>query len=256
MSTIAQSSRDAAHLIRAGAASEGYKAIISHRATRVNPRTGKYGGYHSGTNEGLRPGSDYSTTKPRDKVGLSKASAAMDIGFRGIKGVAGSAARAWRAQRDFTVWLVAEVKAGRADLMEIVGPNANGIATYWSKPDWVPSKGRDRLHPHVGYPRDTEFADRASQFRGFFPALAERRTFPPTPDDPEPDDDDVPGDGPTQDEFDTAIERAEQAEAERDELAVLLTACNQRGSERAAAIRTLEARIAAKDAKAQELVTL
>jgi len=212
MSTISQSSRDAAHLIRAGAEADGYKAIISHRNVRSDR------GYHAGQDDIYGPGGagdrDYSVRRKRDKAGLSNASAAMDISFRGPGAQA--------AQRRFAPWLAAEAKAGRADIMEVIGPGPDGKAYDWRKSNgWRPIGPRPRLpngqadshtyHDHVSLPRDTEFGDRTSMFRGFFPALAD--PIPDSPDDPEPDDPpEGPPTPPTQAELDAAIERAEAAE--------------------------------------------
>lgn len=171
MSTTPASTAAAAHLIAAGALAAGYTALHSIRAAR-GPH-----GYHAGRAEIYGPtGSgdrDYSVRKPRDKAGLSNASSALDITMRGP----GSREH----QRAFTAYLVAAAAAGRADLVEVLGPDAQGRATWWGVDDgwqpklgwtiggkWVPVDASHEWHTHISFYRDTELGDRASMFAGFF----------------------------------------------------------------------------------------
>lgn len=217
MSTVPQSLRDAGQVIRAGALTEAEDVRII-----TGPGTTSKSGYHAGTNEGLTPGSEYSTRRARDRAGLSTASSALDISYRGPRpdGKRFTAASK-RAQIAFTAWLVGEAKAGRADLMMIVGPGADGRAYGWYRWNgWKPVGPRPKgnsheAHTHVSFPRDTEFGDRASMFRPYWPALPT-----PVPDSPETPDEE-PEEDTLQDELDEAVARAEAAEARVTELEAL-----------------------------------
>lgn len=201
MSSIPQSTRDAAAVIRAGAESEGRKAFISIRAAR-GPH-----GFHAGKAEIFGPGGDglrdYSVRAKRNRAGLSNASSAMDVTIRGPQNL--------KRQREFTAFMVAEAKAGRADLFEIIGPNAEGKAAYWSKKNgwnevlgwqtkkgWVPVDPSHTWHTHFSFWRDTEFSDRAAMFRPLWPQVqgvpAEHAVDDPEPLLGEPPEEDKPED--------------------------------------------------------------
>lgn len=120
-------------------------------------------GYHLGKSDIFGPGGygwrDYSVKRKRDRAGLTEASSAMDIRLN------------IPTLKDLVVYLRAEAAAGRADLMEILGPDANGQAKRYAKPAWNKALRADdshKWHVHVSFPRDTEFDDRVAMFEGFF----------------------------------------------------------------------------------------
>lgn len=161
---IPDSTRAAAHLIREGATAAGYTVRgISFRSTRRSPIDGKWGGYHAGRDRIMGPDGrglrDYSVRQPRDLAGLTDATSAMDVTFGG--------ADARRHQIEFTAYLVGQGQAGK--LAEVIGPNAQGQPTQWGWYNgWRAQPGRDKGHTHIGFWRDTENADRAAIFAGFF----------------------------------------------------------------------------------------
>jgi hypothetical protein len=123
-------------------------------------------GYHLGRRdiygEGGLGDKDYSIQRPRDKRGLTDMSAGFDIQL----GVA--------ELKRMRAWLVAEATAGRADLMEIIGPGDDGRAYAWQKwTGWQPVGPRAKgdgheWHIHLSYPRDTETADKVALFRRYY----------------------------------------------------------------------------------------
>lgn len=136
------------------------------------------GGFHAGTDEIFGPNGkgnrDKSMKGARNKAGASKASAAIDI----------------HAPRQLKA-LTAHLVANHGDLIyEVIGKDADGNPCYWGVPsNWQPKYGwtNDKGdHIHVGFWRDTEFADRLAPFRSFYEVAA-----PPVPE-PEPVEDDQP----------------------------------------------------------------
>lgn len=176
MSTIPRSVREANAVIRAGAALDGYRAVISTRAVRSSR------GYHAGKAEIYGPDGagdrDYSVRRRRDKAGLSNASAAQDISFRS-DGSPGSAGRARRALVDLCAYLVDLAKTGGTrDLVEVIGPGADGDAYYQAAPRWRarprPDGDSHEWHIHVAHFRDAEDHDLAAIFLPFWPELTQR----------------------------------------------------------------------------------
>lgn len=125
-------------------------------------------GYHAGKSQIFGPNGrgwrDYSVRHPRDKAGLSEASSAIDIKLP------------VRQLKALVQYLVAGARDGSLDIFEIIGPDTDGKANYWSIfTGWMP---RPRLasadhewHIHLAYPRDTEFADRVYVFHGYYEPL-------------------------------------------------------------------------------------
>lgn len=190
MSTAPQSSKDVRHYIAEKAGVPG--ANISIRSARSNR------GYHAGKDQIFGPGGkgnkDYSVKDPRDKAGLTNASAAIDVKIPR------------KALKALTANFVERAQAGQLanKVAEIIGPSADGKATYWSESGgwkpvlgwWVWKKGKrvwepvdpsHEWHMHLGLRRNTEFDDRVALFRPFFEPVA---TPAPViePEDPDADD--------------------------------------------------------------------
>lgn len=155
-------------------------------------------GFHAGKAEIFGPDGkgnrDYSVRDPRNKAGLTNASSALDI----------------KIPKGQLKALTAHLVANPGDLLfEVIGPDSTGAANYWSvKTGWQPRPNlappSHSWHAHVGFWRDTEFADRTAPFRSFY------EPNPPAPE-PEPDPDTEPDAGPT-------LSDVEALEAENAEL--------------------------------------
>jgi hypothetical protein len=120
-------------------------------------------GYHLGRRDMEGPGGrglhgpanprgDYSSRRPRDQAGLTPGSnwaSALDI--------SGPVPELKQALAK----MVQLAKAGKLDVMELIGPNANGDATDYRRPLWKPLVRKDpnkrdghRSHIHMSFPRD------------------------------------------------------------------------------------------------------
>lgn len=135
-------------------------------------------GYHLGRSDIYGSGGygdkDYSNRRRRDRAGLSEASSGFDIRLPA------------KELKRLTAYLVDEARAGRADLMEILGPDSLGAAKRWARPDWkpLPASADHRWHIHLSFPRDTETGDRVAMFEGLY---GSRTPVEPEPEDPFPE---------------------------------------------------------------------
>lgn len=128
-------------------------------------------GYHLGRDRIYGPGgqrsADYSVRTDRDKVGLSDAASAIDIGnFAGL--------------RDLSSWLAGQCRANAADTRDIreviYSPDGVKVLRWdnWSKRLYAGGDGTGqgddshRWHTHVSYFRDSEDRDKVGAFRRFF----------------------------------------------------------------------------------------
>ena len=152
-------------------------------------------GFHAGKAEIFGPNGhgnrDYSVRDPRNLAGLTDASSAIDVKIPIPQ------------LKALTAHLVEEGKAGSL-LFEVIGPDATGKANYWSvKTGWLPrpnlAPASHSWHAHLGFWRDTEFADRVAPFRSFFEGPAA-----PAPV-PEPDPDTTPDASPTLTDIEEAL---------------------------------------------------
>lgn len=156
-------------------------------------------GFHAGKSEIFGPNGDgkkdYSVKDARNMLGLSEASSAIDIKLP------------QKTLRALTAFLVEAGKNGTA-IFEVIGPDANGAATYYSvRTDWQPNHKlapkSHEWHIHLGLYRDTEFTDRVAIFRPFFEAA-------PVPE-PEPDPDVQPDPAPSLTDLEQALADLETA---------------------------------------------
>lgn len=121
-------------------------------------------GYHLGRSDIYGPGGmrgrDYSIRRPRDKRGLTDSSAGFDINIGAAD------------ERALVAYLVDEARAGRDNrmLVEVIGPDRQGVAKRWAKPDWEarPARADHDWHIHISFHRDTEHEDKRPLFAGFF----------------------------------------------------------------------------------------
>jgi hypothetical protein len=122
-------------------------------------------GYHLGRGQ-LRSGAYSVVESPRDRAGLSKYASAMDIGWFELR-VRGKA----HNLRSFSVWLVAQCKAGTDDTRD--------VREVIYSPDGARVKRWDRLgrrstgddshlwHTHLSYFRDSAGRDKTAVFRRY-----------------------------------------------------------------------------------------
>lgn len=133
---------------------------------RVTPR--RPWGYHLGradiySDAGMKD-RDYSVKYPRDRAGLTNASAGFDI-------------RLPRARlQALTAYLVDLAARGATNpdgpslLVEVIGPDSQGAAKRWAvATKWKPVKARadHEWHAHLSFFRDTEFVDKRPMFFAF-----------------------------------------------------------------------------------------
>ncbi|MEV1331115.1 hypothetical protein AB0J20_16235 [Micromonospora costi] len=123
--------------------------------------------YHLGLPEQTRTGYAASES-PRDKAGLSEYASALDIGSFNVR-VAGKA----HDLRSFSVWLVAQCKAGTADtrdIREIIYSPDGRAVRRWDRLGRRSSGDDSHLwHTHISYFRDATKAgrDQTAVFRRY-----------------------------------------------------------------------------------------
>lgn len=126
-------------------------------------------GYHLGKDRiyssSGQGSNDYSVRTTRDKVGLTSAASAMDIGnFPGL--------------RQFSIWLVKQCQTnqpGTKDIREIIySPDGERVLRYdrergyASKPQTGEADDSHRTHTHISWYRDAQSHDRIPLFKLFF----------------------------------------------------------------------------------------
>ncbi|HWS37171.1 MAG TPA: hypothetical protein VN408_31050 [Actinoplanes sp.] len=135
----------------------GIVGDTSHAATGTS--------YHLGKNQ-LASGSYSVVESSRDRNGLTDAAAALDIGEFSVK-------RGGRTHtlRTFSVWLVAECKAGSADTRDIreVIYSADGrTVKRWDRLGRrTAGDSSHRYHTHISYFRDSEKRHKTGLFRRY-----------------------------------------------------------------------------------------
>ena len=152
----------AAYWVAHGGANGGITRSI---AKQVKPS------YHCGK-DGIdkyrrMPANDYSIRNPRDLAGLTNASAALDLSW---------ASTDKSGLRAFSNWLIAEIRAGAPDTLDIVelvwSPDGTNISGWnrWRGNDIIPNYGDSshRWHTHNAWIRDTEDHDKLAVFRRYF----------------------------------------------------------------------------------------
>jgi len=146
-----------AYIIReygVAAASVGIVGDAAHR-----------GGYHCGSDRTVN--NDYSVVEsPRDRAGLSMAASALDIGTF-TKTVDGKR----HDLRKFSVWLVAQCRAGTADtrdIREVIYTDNGSTVKRWDRLG-IRSGGDDShlWHTHISYFRDSEKRDKTTLFKRY-----------------------------------------------------------------------------------------
>lgn len=124
-------------------------------------------GYHLGTDR-LSP-NDYSLRAIRDRVGVSLAASALDIGL-------------FPRLRELSAYLVAEAQrgaAGTGDIREVIYSPDGKVVLRWdrergreSAPRAGEASGSHRTHTHVSWYRDALLRDKTSVFGRFFKEVA------------------------------------------------------------------------------------
>lgn len=119
-------------------------------------------GYHLGEVDIYGPGgqgdADYSVRRRRDRAGLTDAASAMDVKLPVAQ------------LQTMRQHLVRMARLGQArDLVEVIGPGADGRAYDWRKPDWQrigprPKGDSHEWHVHISYHRDSEYRDKVALF--------------------------------------------------------------------------------------------
>jgi hypothetical protein len=124
-----------------------------------------------GTCEPGRYALDYSVRQSRDKVGLTNAASAIDLGK-----LSGSLAKLY----DFSAWLVERCQVtaeGTTDIREVIYWNPRqGRVERWDGVyrviRWGVGQGdlSHKTHTHISYFRDSEVRDKRAAFRPYFDA--------------------------------------------------------------------------------------
>ena len=139
--------------------------IIRSIAKQVKPS------YHCGKDGidyyGRTASTDYTIRNARDQAGLTNGSAALDLSW---------ALADKSGLRAFSNWLIAEIRAGAPDTLDIVelvwSPDGTNISGWhrWRGNDIIPNYGDDshRWHSHIAWIRDTESHDKLAVFRRYF----------------------------------------------------------------------------------------
>lgn len=122
--------------------------------------------YHLGR-DALRSDSYSIVESSRDRSGLTDAASALDIGSWS-RSVAGKS----HSLRSFSLWLVAQCKAGAADtkdIREVIYSPDGHTVKRWDRLG-KRSTGDDShlAHTHISYYRDSEHHDKAPLFRRYF----------------------------------------------------------------------------------------
>jgi hypothetical protein len=132
-------------------------------------------GYHLGEDriyDGNGPGlgsDDYSVQTPRDRIGLSEAASAIDLGKLG-----GSLTNLYA----FSAWLVSRCQAnaeGTSDIREVIYSD-DGIRVlrwdrqrgYSSAPRLGEADDSHLTHTHISYYRDSELRDKVATFAAYW----------------------------------------------------------------------------------------
>jgi hypothetical protein len=183
-------------------------------------------GFHLGHDDIFSPCGygkrDYSIQHRRNKRGLTNASAGFDIRLPQAKL---RKLCAYLVEKGTTGWR--DPGSGKTLLFEVIGPDADGVATRWARDtDWKPTDGRDdhEWHIHLGFWRDTEYIDKRPLFAAFFDVAAPEPEQPGEPDTPiEPEGDETPApDDPAQPEIDPQAVQLQDAEELVDAIGALM----------------------------------
>jgi hypothetical protein len=121
--------------------------------------------YHLGKAQ-LRPDSYTITESVRDRNGLSNAASGMDVGeFTAT--VDGKR----HTLRSFSIWLVAQCKAGApdtADIREVIYSPDGNVVKRWDRLNRRTTGDSSHLwHTHISYFRDSEHRDKTALFRRY-----------------------------------------------------------------------------------------
>ena len=184
-----------------------------------------FGIYDPDTN----PDGDYSTRRKRDKAGLTKNAAGEWTNWASAIDFSANAKLPIAELKKLLAWMVAEAKAGRLDAQELIGPNANGDATDYRKPLFLPRVRHDpdkndshRRHIHWSLPRDLTNPDLGTpdlwpMLAGFFGPRIDLGSPQPEPEpEPTPEPEPAPPQEPTKEEL---LAQIAALEAEADTLA-------------------------------------